>query len=338
MANLIVHSRIDENGKAVGGVAGDQTGREVCIQDFWDMVAHYVLRIENEAVRNHFVKNMIDIANNNNVGYDQNGRNTLLTQGIKVNFDFTKITVSCECDCSSMVTIALLGAIYTVLGKAAYEKAYAILVDRGNCATTRTLRNGMIKLFDKIGLKVTVFSTADYTRSTAKAQYGDIYLKENSHVFTYIGDGKPADNKKKPDIMYQAFAGGKWWPVVTNCNDVNNDGYAGVFGMEISGLRACLSNGETVTLQSHILGKNEGDWLPFVNKCDTTNNGYAGIYGKAMDCVAIKAANHKIRYRVHVLGGKWLPWVYGYNINDKINGIAGNYGQKIDAIKMETLE
>ena len=138
MAKLIVHSSIDERGKAHGGVAGDQTGREVCIANWWDMVANRVLRIENVAVRNQFVKNMIDIANNNNVGYDQYQRNTLLIEAIKVNFDFTKITVPCESDCSSMVTIALLGAIYTVLGKDAYLKAYSVLVVDGNSATTRT--------------------------------------------------------------------------------------------------------------------------------------------------------------------------------------------------------
>lgn len=337
MANLIVHSRIDENGNARGGVAGDQNLREVCIQDFWDMVAHYVLRIANEAVRNQFVKNMIDIANNNNVGYDQGGRNTLLVQGIKVYFDFTNINVPCECDCSSMEVAALLGAIYTVLGKEAYEKAYDILVDDGNCATTRSLRSKMTKLFEVIGLKVTVFSTADYTRSTAKAEYGDIYLKENSHVFTYIGDGKPEDNQGKPDVIYQVYVDGKWLPWVTNYNTVNGNGYAGLYGKDISGIRVRLSNGETVTVQSHLLGKPNNDWLPAIKKCDNTNEGYAGIYGRAMDCLAIKAENHTLRYQVHTKNGKWLPWVDEYNINDMINGFAGNYGQAIDGVRIDVL-
>ena len=172
MANLISHSRIDENGKAHGGVAGDQNLREVCIQDWWDMPANRVLRIENEAVRKQFANNMIDIANNNNVGYDQWQRNTLLIEGIKVNFDFTKIAVPCECDCSSDVVTALLGAIYTILGKDAYLKAYSILVVDGNCATTRNMRSRMTSLEKAMGLKVTVYSSSDYTRSTNKAIYG----------------------------------------------------------------------------------------------------------------------------------------------------------------------
>ena len=35
MAVKIGHASIDENGKAAGGKAGDQTGREVCVRD-WD--------------------------------------------------------------------------------------------------------------------------------------------------------------------------------------------------------------------------------------------------------------------------------------------------------------
>lgn len=49
--------------------------------------------------------------------------------------------------------------------------------------------------------------------------------------------------------------------------------------------------------------------------------------------IAIKT-DENIKYRVHVIDGKWLPWVSGYNINDYINGYAGN-GQPIDCIQIE---
>ncbi len=197
MAKYIAHASIDEKGKIAGGAAGDQTAKEVCIRTWYSKSWHFVLRIGTEAVRKQFANNMIDIAKNNNVGYDQNGRNTLLTQAIKVNFDFTKIAVKCECDCSSMVTIALLGAIYTVLGEAAYKQAYAILVVSGNCATTSTLRSRMRKL---TMISVVVYDTKDYTDSISKAVFGDIYIREGSHVVAYIGDGnKVIDGKLKVD-------------------------------------------------------------------------------------------------------------------------------------------
>ena len=40
-----------------------------------------------------------------------------------------------------------------------------------------------------------------------------------------------------------------------------------------------------------------------------------------------------MKYRAHVMGGGWLPWVTGYNINDIVNGYAGN-GKAIDAIEV----
>lgn len=60
---------------------------------------------------------------------------------------------------------------------------------------------------------------------------------------------------------------------------------------------------------------------------------YAGIRGKAITDVAIMCNVGKVEYRVHVLGGKWLPYVTGFNWADPVNGYAGN-GKPIDAIEV----
>lgn len=193
MAKYIAHASIDENGKISGGKAGDQSKKEVCIRTMYYKPWNCVLRIENEAVRNQFANNMIDIANNENIGYDQGGRNTLLAEAQKVNFDFSKITVKCECDCSSAITICVLGAIFVVLGEAAYLEAYEILVVSGNCATTRTLKTRMKKLNM---VSVTVYTSTTYISSISKALFGDIYLKEGSHVVCYIDDGNKVTESK----------------------------------------------------------------------------------------------------------------------------------------------
>lgn len=183
----IAHASIDENGKIAGGKAGDQTGKEVCIRTWYKNSWGYVLRITNEAVRNQFANNMIDLANNDNVGYDQNQRNTLLTKAEKAGFDLSKITEVCECDCSSAVTVAILGAIYKVLGRSSYEKALAVMYAGSNCATTRTLRSRLAKL-DMISVRE--YTSNTYTSGTSYAVYGDIYLKEGSHVVAYIDNGE----------------------------------------------------------------------------------------------------------------------------------------------------
>lgn len=59
---------------------------------------------------------------------------------------------------------------------------------------------------------------------------------------------------------------------------------------------------------------------------------YAGIENNKITGIAMKVSKGTIKYRVHVLGGKWLPWVTGYNW-DKDSGYAGN-GKVIDAIQI----
>lgn len=203
MAKYIAHASIDENGKISGGKAGDQTKKEVCIRTMYYKPWNCVIRIDNEAVRTQFANNMIDIANNENIGYDQGGRNSLLAEARKVNFDFSKITVKCECDCSSAITTCLLAAIFVVLGEAAYLEAYEILVVSGNCATTSTLRTRMKKL---TMISVTVYTSTAYTSSTSKSLYGDIYIKEGSHVVCYIDDGNKVTESKtelKKEVNYK---------------------------------------------------------------------------------------------------------------------------------------
>lgn len=71
-----------------------------------------------------------------------------------------------------------------------------------------------------------------------------------------------------------------------------------------------------------------GKWQAAVKNGATT-----GIRGKAITDIAIKAAQGNIKYRVHIKGGGWLPYVTGYNVNDAKNGYAGN-GYAIDLVEV----
>ena len=70
-------------------------------------------------------------------------------------------------------------------------------------------------------------------------------------------------------------------------------------------------------------------WLPEVKNLED----YAGWEDSPITDVAIKVDKGSIKYRVHNKGGKWLPYVTGYNLNDAINGYAGS-GNVIDAIEV----
>jgi len=122
-------------------------------------------------------------------------------------------------------------------------------------------------------------------------------------------------------VIHSEAATKKWLPTVTgyNKNDSNN-GYAGIFGKSVTGLR--LSGGKAYRV--HIKGKS---WLPAVtgNNVNDNNNGYAGtLNGDIIDGVAISGG---VQYAVHIQGGQWLPAVTGYNINDSNNGFAGILGK-----------
>lgn len=65
----------------------------------------------------------------------------------------------------------------------------------------------------------------------------------------------------------------------------------------------------------------------------TNLSDYAGVRGKAITDIAIKANRGTVKYRVHVKGGKWLPYVTGYNWADPVRGYAGN-GRPIDAVQV----
>lgn len=152
----------------------------------------------------------------------------------------------------------------------------------------------------------------------------------------YDAEPKPAVKpaEKKPDVIYQVYAGGKWWGEIKNYNTTNSNGYAGVMGKDITGLRVKLSNGKTVTVRSHLKG---GKWLSAITKWDNTDNGYSGVKGKPIDCVAMKASGCTLKYRVHVKGGGWLGWISKYDINDYDKGLAGVYGKSIDAIQIQVI-
>lgn len=72
-----------------------------------------------------------------------------------------------------------------------------------------------------------------------------------------------------------------------------------------------------------------GKWLSPVSDLSD----YAGVTGKAITDIAIKVSEGAVRYRVHVKGSGWLPYVTGYDIADDENGYAGD-GKAIDAVEV----
>ena len=81
MGIIFGSARIDENGNISGGTAGDQTGNEVSTQAYYmHSKGWYDLRPKDADVAAKIAEAMQQACENNNIGYDQNQRNTVMTQ------------------------------------------------------------------------------------------------------------------------------------------------------------------------------------------------------------------------------------------------------------------
>ena len=70
-------------------------------------------------------------------------------------------------------------------------------------------------------------------------------------------------------------------------------------------------------------------WLKEVKNLED----YAGWENSPITGLAIKVDKGSIKYRVHIKGGNWLPYVTGYDINNFENGFAGDGVNVIDCVE-----
>ena len=94
---------IDERGNIKGGVAGDQTGREVKTGSWYDFNQTQVLFWKDVSLAKKYVAALKYFASSNLVGYDQNERTTLYNALAKVQWKYPALKVKVETDCSSLV-------------------------------------------------------------------------------------------------------------------------------------------------------------------------------------------------------------------------------------------
>lgn len=101
-------ARIDEHGNISGGQAGDQTGREVCTENYYVHSQGWViLRAKSATLANMIASAMSKACANDHIGYNQISRNTLYTEAQKVDFDVSKVTKNVNTDCSALVRVCV---------------------------------------------------------------------------------------------------------------------------------------------------------------------------------------------------------------------------------------
>lgn len=173
MAVLIGSARIDERGKASGGQAGDQTGKEVSTQDWYRHSKRWiVMRPKDGSKAQKIAKAMRSACDNANIGYDQTNNQSLWNLVKDKGFDPAKADKPCETDCARLVRVCC---------------AYAgIMADDFYTATEATvlMRTGeFIKLTD-----------SKYTDAPDYLGAGDILVtKTKGHTVVVLSNGKYYD-------------------------------------------------------------------------------------------------------------------------------------------------
>lgn len=183
MATVYVGSaRVDENGHAHGGAAGDQTGKELSTQKWYDHTKGWrVLRAKSYAIADKIAEAMQAACDNGHIGYDQYQRDTLLNVAAKVNpaYHPGKVTTACETDCSALVRVCTAYAvgrdvIGEVLNGARFSTANQV---------TQMLKTG---LFDEL-------VGTQYTKQSAYLRRGDILVtKTQGHTVVVLNSGDKA--------------------------------------------------------------------------------------------------------------------------------------------------
>ena len=103
-------ARIDENGNANWGKAGDQTGREVAEEPYYShRLGWYMLRPKEAAVARKIGLAMVEACLNANIGYDQSERYGVINC-LKKYGRIAKINERTEADCSSLVRACCIQA------------------------------------------------------------------------------------------------------------------------------------------------------------------------------------------------------------------------------------
>lgn len=176
----ISNSGSDENGNYKNGKAGDQNGREWYIRDWYNRPWNCVLRHPLAEVRACIATLAYKAAQNDNIGYDQNQRDSYGVALAKADYDPSKITTPVESDCSKGVIDNVKATGY-ILGMPELQRLEATY--------TGNMRAGMLKAGFIVLTESKYLTSGDYLLA------GDIVLNDAHHTATVVTNGTKSGNE-----------------------------------------------------------------------------------------------------------------------------------------------
>lgn len=237
----------DERGRYAGGKAGDQTGTEYQIMNWYSRPWLCVLRFNDTKIATMIADMATKAAQNNLIGYDQgtagnsNDRYSFWRHLKASNYDPAQITVACESDCSASTAAIVKGAGYRLNN--ARLKAVSIYL------TTRNMRAAMKIAGAKVLTDRKYLTSGDYLKA------GDILLNDNHHVAIAVTTGVKASTLSTPTILSKTP---KWVGKVT-ANKLNVRTWAGTENPQLKSYPV-LAKGNLVDVCDTIKAKDKTDW------------------------------------------------------------------------------
>lgn len=226
---MISNCEHDENNKYKGGKAGDQTGGEWALINWYNRPWKCVLRHPDAKVRKMISDMATAAAKNNKIGYDQNERYTFWEHLKASDYDPAKITVSCEADCSSGVA--------AIVKAAGYQLGIQKLKDVSIYCYTGNLR---------VALKAAgfeVLTDSKYLTGSAYLLEGDILLNDSCHTATNVTTGAKASGATAAGTA--AGAGNTVKVDAAQSKDKSLTGTYEVTALDFLSLRAGVGTGKT---------------------------------------------------------------------------------------------
>ena len=202
----ISNSGSDENGNYKNGKAGDQTGREWYIRDWYNYPWNCVLRHPLAEVRACLATQAVKAAENDNVGYDQLQRDDYGIELAKADYDPSKITRPVESDCSAGV-IANTKSTGHILG----------IPDLQNIKATYT--GNMRAAYKAAGFYV--LTETKYLKSSDYLLAGDILLNDAHHTCTVITNGTKSGDTVVMPLVKRGSTGAAVEELQEKLNAVN---------------------------------------------------------------------------------------------------------------------
>ena len=224
MSVIFGSARIDERGKAIGGKAGDQTGKEVSTQAYYKHSKGWrVFRAKDPAKRKLIAEAMRRACNNNNIGYDQGQRLTLYEAVKDFGFDPAKATKAVETDCSALERVCCAFAGITLPNFVTSNQASALLNSgafeemKGAKYTDQEdyLEEGDILVTKTKGHTVVVLTSGDKAEVAPTEPAGDLTIATGTwNVRSGPGTGWPVVKTVKGGEKLQSVDDNDWIPVL----------------------------------------------------------------------------------------------------------------------------